>query len=107
MARDELSGIFLRHKVISDSRTYEGMLDVRQFIYRSVYIQERFEILIEILADCGLQTGRSGTSFAEGGIFSLHAVHIRRRTSEVRNDTMPVGQLTKSLYLSEYRSLGP
>ena len=82
------------------------MLDVGQFIDGAVYIDEGLEVSIEVLTDGRLETGRSGTSFAEGYVLAVHHIHVRRRSTEVGDDTVPVRQLAEPLYLAEDGSLG-
>ena len=65
MAGDELTGIFIAHEVVTDTRTDEGMLDVRQLIHRSVYIEQRSKILIKILTYCRLEATGARTFLAK------------------------------------------
>ena len=65
MAGDELTGIFIAHEVVTDTRTDEGMIDVRQLIHRSVYIEQRSKILIKILTYYRLEATGARTFLAK------------------------------------------
>ena len=56
MSRDELARVLFAHEVIADTRSDEGVLDERQFVHRLQYVDDRPEVLIEVLTDGRLET---------------------------------------------------
>ena len=92
VARDELARILLVHEVIPDTRADKSVLHIRQFIDGLEDVNDGPEILIEVLADIGLQATGAGTLLAERLILTRDTVHVRRRTTEVGDDPMPVRQ---------------
>jgi hypothetical protein len=83
----------VKQEVIAYTRTDETLLDARNGIDSTIDVKELGVVGVEILADVWMDAGRTFALMAKVKVLAMHGIHIGRRTTQVTQVPLEVGQL--------------
>ena len=101
MARYQLLGVRFAHQIVANTGPHKSVLHVRQFVHRTQDVQQRSKILIQIFAYSRLQATGACTFLTKRHILAVHSVHVRRWSTQVADDAVPIRQAAQTLYLAQ------
>lgn len=89
---------FVQQQVVSYPTADEALLDTGQGIYGMVDVQQRTMVGIQVRAYLRVDARRALAALAEGLVFSVHAVHVGRRSTQVTQVAFEIRHFRDGFY---------
>ena len=118
VVKDELAGVIrgglvqrlvfpvVEQKVVAHATSDVCMFDSRHLSHSTIDVEQWAVVTTQVGANLRVDARWASALVAGFLVFAFHAIHICRRSSEVREVSPEIGQVCDSLYFAKYAFLG-